>query len=166
MNTADANWEKRVSKLWGEIDSYDEDDFVDRVDAIVAELPPRSAIGLFERGAALDSTGHSDRAVPLYAAALEAGLEGERRRRAVIQMASSLRNLGKPQDALDLLTSEAAASSDELDGAVATFRALALVDLGREREAAAVALTALSSYLPRYNRSVARYAQELTDRSP
>ena len=35
------------------------------------------------------------------------------------------------------------------------------IDLGREREAVAVALTALSTYLPRYNRSVARYAQEL-----
>jgi hypothetical protein len=42
---ATSNWEKRVSKLWGEIDSYDEDDFVDRVDAIVAELPPRKASG-------------------------------------------------------------------------------------------------------------------------
>jgi Tetratrico peptide repeat len=35
------------------------------------------------------------------------------------------------------------------------------IDLGREREAVAVALTARSTYLPRYNRSVARYAQEL-----
>jgi len=40
--------------------------------------------------------------------------------------------------------------------------ALALVDLGREREAVALALTALSHYLPRYNRSLARYAQQLT----
>jgi len=54
-------------------------------------------------------------------------------------------------------------ADDPLDGAVATFLALALVDLGREREAVAVALTALSKYLPRYNRSVARYAQALTD---
>ena len=37
---------------------------------------------------------------------------------------------------------------------------------GREREAVAVALTALSKYLPRYKRSVARYAQELTDKLP
>src|SRR5690242_12179480 len=115
MNAAPANWDSRIAKLWSDIDSYAEDDFVSRVDALVAELPAGSAIGLFERGAALDSTGHSDRAVPLYAAALDAGLEGERRRRAVIQMASSLRNLGKPQEALDLLVSEAAATSDELD---------------------------------------------------
>jgi len=99
--------------------------------------------------------------VPLYRAALDAGLVGERRRRAVIQLASSLRNLGNPQQALTLLTAEADVTSDDLDGAVATFLALALVDLGREREAVAVALTALSKYLPRYNRSVARYAQHL-----
>lgn len=92
-----------------------------------------------------------------------AGLAGERRRRAVIQMASSLRNLGNPQAALNLLSAEADATSDDLDGAVATFLALALVDLGREREAVRVALTALSKYLPRYNRSVARYAEQLTD---
>lgn len=163
MTVAGADWEQRAAQLWTEMDGYAEEDFVDRVDALVAELPPGSAIGLFERGAAFDSTGHPDRAVPLYAAALDAGLVGERRRRAVIQMASSLRNLGKPVEALRLLTAEADATSDELDGAVATFQALALVDLGREREAVAVALTALSSYLPRYNRSVARYAQALID---
>ena len=41
--------------------------------------------------------------------------------------------------------------------------ALALVDLGREREAVAVCLTALSFYLPRYNRSLARYAEHLSE---
>ncbi|MGH2410254.1 MAG: tetratricopeptide repeat protein, partial [Chloroflexota bacterium] len=131
MTVASANWEKRISELWTEIDRYDEDEFVGRIDTLVAELPPGSAIGLFERGAAFDSTGHPDRAVPLYRAALDAGLVGERRRRAVIQMASSLRNLGNPQEALTLLNAEAGTASDDLDGAVATFMALALVDLGR-----------------------------------
>jgi Tetratrico peptide repeat len=163
MAGADDEWEQRVAQLWSEIDDHDEEDFVRRIDGLVAELPPGSAIGLFERGAAFDSTGHPDRAVALYAAALDAGLVGERRRRAVIQMASSLRNLGDPREALTLLTAEADVTSDELDGAVATFRALALVDLGREREAVAVALTALAKTLPRYNRSAARYAQALVD---
>lgn len=166
MTGVGADWEKRNAELWAQMDRYDEDEFVAHVEALAAELPPGHAIGIFERGAALDSTGHPDRAVPLYKAALDAGLTGERRRRAVIQMASSLRNLGKPQDAFTLLTAEAGATSDALDGAVSTFLALALVDLGREREAVAVALTALSKYLPRYNRSAARYAQELTDKLP
>lgn len=77
-------------------------------------------------------------------------------------MASSLRNLGNPQQAANLLAAELHGVSDELDGAVRAFLALALVDLGREREAVSVSLTALSKYLPRYNRSLARYAQQIS----
>lgn len=161
MNTADSSWEKRLATLWGTLRECEADDFVAQLDVLVAELPPGSAIGLFERGAAQDSTGHSDLAVPLYRAALEAGLVGLRRRRATIQLASSLRNLGDAKQAASLLTEELRAPSDELDGAVRAFLALALVDLGREREAVAVSLTALSHYLPRYNLSLARYAQAL-----
>jgi hypothetical protein len=62
-----------------------------------------------------------------------------------------------------LLTAELEASSDALDGAVRATLALALVDVGREREAVAVALIALSAYLPRYNGSMARYAQQLLE---
>ncbi len=163
MSVADAVWEERLARLWSDIDRYAESDFVARIDAHVGELPPGSAIGLFERGAALDSTGHADGAVPLYEAALEAGLEGERRRRAVIQMASSLRTLGNPQRSLELLRAEAAATSDALDGAVAAFMSLALADLGQERQAVAIALAALSRYLPRYTGSVARYALEFVE---
>ncbi|MBD5635362.1 MAG: tetratricopeptide repeat protein, partial [Candidatus Eremiobacteraeota bacterium] len=147
MTDNDADWEERLAELWTQRDGYDEDEFVGRIEELAAELPSGSAIGLFERGAALDSTGHPDRAVPLYSAALDGGLVGERRRRAVIQMASSLRNIGKPLDAVALLTAEVDATSDALDGAVATFLALALADVGREREAVAVAVTALSKYL-------------------
>lgn len=161
LNVTD--WERRLAALWAGIEQFDGDVFVVRVDALAAELAAGSAIGLFERAAAHDSTGDPVGAVPLYEAALAAGLVGERRRRAVIQMASSLRNLGHPEKALALLTAEVGAANDELDGAVATFLALALTDLGREREAVAVALTALSAYLPRYNRSVARYAEALVD---
>jgi hypothetical protein len=165
MSTADPAWEKRTEELWTAIDAYKPEEFVARLDALITELPLGSAIGLFERASAQDSTGHPDLAVPLYRAALNAGLTGLRRRRATIQMASSLRNLGDAKQAADLLTAELAQVSDELDGAVRAFLALALVDLGREREAVAVSLTALSHYLPRYNRSLARYARDLSDKA-
>jgi len=79
--------------------------------------------------------------------------------------------LGNGSEAADLLFTELNAPSDELDGAVRAFLALALVDLGREREAVAHGLVALSKYLPRYNRSLARYASEIAaaprvDQSP
>ena len=162
MSSTEIAWEERVAQLWRALDDYEPEEFVARLDRLVGELPPNSAIGLFERGAAQDSTGHPDLAVPLYRAALNAGLSGLRRRRATIQLASSLRNLGDAKQAASLLTAELrAAPSDELDGAVRAFLALALVDLGREREAVAISLEALSHYLPRYNRSLARYAGAL-----
>ena len=162
MNSGNTKWETRIAHLWASIDIHAADDFLARIDALAAELPSGSAIALFERAAARDSTGHPDLAVPLYRAALATGLTGLRRRRAVIQMASSLRNLGHAAEAVALLSAERDATSDELDGAVRAFLTLALADLGREREALAISLTALSHYLPRYNRSLARYAGELT----
>jgi hypothetical protein len=74
--------------------------------------------------------------------------------------------LGQPARAAELLTAELEAPSDELDEAVRAFLALALVDLGRERQAVAVSLAALSRYLPRYNRSLARYAASIADSAP
>jgi hypothetical protein len=165
-NNAHAAWEKRLEVLWAAIDDHSESEFIALMDALAAELPPGSAIGFFERAGARDSTGHPDLAVPLYEAALQAGLSAERRRRAIVQLASSRRNLGDPQAAVALLAAELDAGSDALDGAVRGFLALALVDAGREREAVSVALTALSAYLPRYNRSLARYAQDLIAESP
>ena len=164
MNKIDSTWEQRVADLWQAIDNFEPDAFVAHMDALALELPPHNAVGLFERGSAQDSTGHPDLAIPLYRAALNAGLTGLPRRRATIQLASSMRNLGNAQEAADLLAAEAAATSDELDGAVQAFLALALADLGREREALAISLTALSRHLPRYNRSLARYASEIGQR--
>ena len=143
--------------------NHDPTDFLARVQALTTELPPGDAIALFELASANDSTGHAQQAAPLYRQALAAGLTGERRRRAVIQLASTLRNLGQAEESVALLTAEREAGSDDLDDAVAAFLALALIDTGREREAAALALAALSRHLTRYNRSLANYAKALSD---
>ena len=158
MDNTDPYWEQRLSILWGALDRHEPQIFVQQIELLVRELALGSAVASFERASAQDSTGHPEAAVPLYRAALEAGLSGLRRRRATIQLASSLRNLGNAAEAADLLFAELRAPSDELDGAVRAFLALALVDLGREREAVALSLEALSGYLPRYNKSLARYA--------
>jgi tetratricopeptide (TPR) repeat protein len=163
MAEAAPQWERELAALWESIDDLAEDDFLTSMDTLAGELPDRG-IAAFERASARDSTGHSDQAVPLYREALEHGLEGIRRRRAVIQMASSLRNLGNPQESVELLAAELERESDELDNAVRAFLALALVDVGREREATALALEALAPHLPRYQRSLANYAREIADR--
>ena len=86
------DWEQRLANLWASIDDHNEKDFLACMEQLVAELPADSAVGTFERAGSLDSTGHSGLAVPLYRQALELGLPGQRRRRAVIQLASSLRD--------------------------------------------------------------------------
>lgn len=143
------------------MDQLEGAEFLARMEVLVAERPADDPDALFERAASLDSMGHSGRAVPLYRQALDLGLQGLRRRRAVIQMASSLRNLGRAAESLTLLTTERGRQSDELDDAVTAFLALVLVDLGREREAASLALGALARHLPRYQRSLANYAKAL-----
>ena len=160
---SDATWEDRLADAWVSIDEMAEPDFLALIEDLAAELPQGSAIGSFERASAFDSFGYPDRAVPLYRAALQAGLTGERHRRAVIQLASSLRNLGRPHESIALLTAERDAGSDELDDAVRAFLALALADVGRNREALSIALAALAPHLPRYQRSLANYARLLVD---
>ena len=157
----DGDWERRVEELWASLDERSEDDFLAAMERLAGERPPDDPVALFERACAFDSTGHPDRAVERYRQALEGGLTGVRRRRATIQLASSLRNLGHPEESVALLTAELDAGSDELDDAVRAFLALALTGVGREREAVALALTALAAHLPRYNRSLAAYASEL-----
>ena len=155
------DWERRLLALWNDLDALGDSEFTQRMKRLVEELSPLDRVALFELGAACDSTGLPSEAVSFYERALAKGLSGLSRRRACIQMASSLRNLGNPARAAEILFAERRAPSDELDQAVAAFLALALVDLGREREAVAVSLGALSTYLPRYNRSLARYAEAL-----
>ena len=159
-------WENRVADAWASFDGRDEAEFLALIEKLADELPPGDPDGLFERAAALDSTGHPDLAVPLYQDALDGGVAGERRRRAVIQMAGSLRNLDRSQEAVALLTAELRAGSDHLDDAVTTVLALALTDVGREREAVSLAVGALDAHLPRYRVSMANYARLLMEPDP
>ena len=157
----EADWGRRLALLWDSLDDRTEDDFLAGMAGLVAERPADDPIGLFEQGAAFDSTGHPDLAVDKYRAALAGGVSGLRRRRAVIQLASSLRNLGQVDESLALLTAELDAGPGELDDELRAFLALALTSAGREREGVAMALTALAPHLTRYNRSLAAYARDL-----
>ena len=158
------DWEQRVTQLWATFDDHDADEFLAKVQGLVAERPAGDAAALFEHACAQDSTGHPEQAAPLYRRALAIGLTGLRRRRAVIQLSSTLRNLGQAQESVALLTKERDAPSDELDDAVVATLALALADTGHERKALSLALIALARHLPRYNRSMTNYARALTER--
>jgi hypothetical protein len=164
--TVNEDWEERVAAAWATFDDYAEAeaaDFRAVIDALVAELPADSPLGPFEQACAWDSTGHSDKAVPLYREALARGLTGYKGRRAKIQMSSSLRNIGQADEGVKLLTPELDAPSDQLDDAVRATLALCLSSLGRDREGLSLALGALAPHLPRYQRSMANYARALLE---
>ncbi|MEU6554775.1 tetratricopeptide repeat protein [Streptomyces sp. NPDC046915] len=163
------DWEDRVTAAWATFDDYPEEraaEFRAVIDALVAELPEGSPLGPFEQACAWDSTGHSDKAAPLYREALALGLSeasGYKGRRAKIQLSSSLRNIGRAEDGVKLLTPELDAPSDELDDAVRACLALCLSSLGRDREGLSLVLGALAPHLPRYQRSMANYARALVE---
>ncbi|MEV1018784.1 tetratricopeptide repeat protein [Streptomyces sp. NPDC050264] len=168
MSTEGSEWEERIAAAWATIDNYGEDaasagEFRAVIDELVAELPADSPVGPFERASAFDSTGHSDKAVPLYQEALRLGLTGYRRRRTTIQLSSSLRNMGRPEEGVALLEPELTAPRDELDDAVRGCLALCLSSLGRDREGLSLVLEALAPHMPRYQRSMANYARALTE---
>ena len=162
------DWEERITAAWASIDQYEEEtEFLTLIEKLVAELPPGDPRGYFERACSLDSWGHSDLAVPLYDQALDAGVTGLRRRRSVLQKSSSLRNLGRSEESVALLTAEiATAASDELDDAAVAILAMALTDVGRAREGVALTVEALAKHLPRYQRSMANYARLLVEPDP
>jgi len=159
----ESEWEGHVQKMWDSFDELSENDFRAQMEELIALYPLEGGAGLFETAAMWDATGRSDLAVALYESAVERGLTEERRRRAIIQLASSMRNIGRVEEAAVMLEDEGGVTSDELDDAVVAFRALALADLGRERKALSVSLIALSAHLPRYQRSLKAYALDLVD---
>ena len=162
-NNVTAIWEQKLAYLWSDYEKLAPAEFLNEMTTLVGELPADSAIGLFELASANDSTGNEAQAAPLYKKALDNGLTGLRRRRASIQLASTIRNLGEPLKSVEILRKELNAPSDELDDAVKAFLSLALIDTGKEKEAAALALTIVAPHLVRYQKSLRNYANKILD---
>ena len=157
---AQAEWQPRVDAVWARADEFGDSEVIRRIDDLARERPEGDPNALFERAGARDSAGLEVEAEPLYVAAIANGLAGSERVQAHIQLASTIRNLGRPLESIALLDS-IAPEAGELRDAVVAFRALALVDAGEARRAASDALTALAAHLPRYRRSLAAYAEAL-----
>jgi tetratricopeptide (TPR) repeat protein len=154
------SWGDRVAAFWDTADDADPT-VVERMRALVDERPSDDPAALFEWASALDFMGREDEAVPAYQAALAAGLDGDRMPQAIVQLASSLRNVGRADEGVALLRG---LGDDTVAGAaVSAFLALCLRDAGRPDEALAVALRALAPTLPMYARAITAYAGELDD---
>jgi hypothetical protein len=171
MDTIDEEWEARVEALWQRTESMRPDDLIRAVDALADERQPDDAIAMFERACARDTAGVESEAEQYYRAALASGrLDPYRRSRASIQLASTLRILGRLAESEKLLVEELdrhlEAGNDRAlhDEARATL-ALTYIAQGRANEAAGLALCALVPYLSRYNRSMSRNAAQLVGKT-
>jgi tetratricopeptide (TPR) repeat protein len=158
---SDDDWAARVAAVWDEADRLADDVLLMRIDALVAERPPDDAEAAFEAASVRDSIGREADAAVEYQRALDLGLGDPNRGRTFIQYASTLRNLGRYDEALELL--DRLEPDNELADAASAVRALVLVNAGRAAEGAGVAIAALSKHLPRYQRSMANYAQDLIE---
>lgn len=157
------DWQERVDAVWDDA-SLTEQQVIERIDSLAGERPEDDPVALFERAGARDSAGLEADAEVLYRRALAGGLDDERRTQATIQLASTIRNLGKIDEARELLRGEYEREPrGPLHDAAAAFYALALVSSGESERAASIALQALAPHLPRYTRSVTGYARELAD---
>jgi hypothetical protein len=158
------DWDERIEAAYAE--ERTEDEVLAAVLALCDERSPDDPEALFERAGAYDYVGREAEAEPLYRRALTTGLVGIKRARAVIQLASTLRNLGRAAEGAALLTGEEAVADPE-DGLAdvrSAFLALTLLDSGRADEAVGRALRALAPHLTSYGRAVTYYADELLDR--
>ncbi len=165
----DDDWQTRLDAAWTRLDELPADAFVETIDALAAERPAGDAAALFERAAARDSTGAEAGAERFYREALATGtLDPYRRTRATLQLASTLRWLGRLDESERMLTTEladreAAGGEHVLHDELRSLLALTWLAQGRSVEAAALALCALAPHLTRYQRSTLRLAKELLE---
>jgi tetratricopeptide (TPR) repeat protein len=127
---------------------------------------PADARALFEYAGALDFADREAEAAPVYEQAFSAGLDGDDLRRGLIQYGSTLRNLGRFDEAVSVLRR----ADEQFPGhdSVAAFLALALTSAGRGQEAVArlinLALDRIGGEdLEHYRRALRQYAAELSE---
>ncbi len=163
MNT---EWESRVKRFWESVDPSAPEAALREMHALMQQYPSEPA-AIYEWASAHDYVGLEAEAIPLYESALAAGLSGDRRPQAIIQLASSLRNVGRAEDAVRLLREDGKEDRPIVDKTVGdsaqAFLALALHSSGRKDDALRVALLALANTLPMYRGAISRYAEELIE---
>ncbi|MCH1883822.1 tetratricopeptide repeat protein [Agrococcus sp. ARC_14] len=156
------SWQDELAALWDDA-SIDEHERVARMHPL-AEAAPHQAIGLFELASAHDSAGLETEAAALYEQAAVAGLadvDPDLDAHRQIQHASTLRNVGRNEEAIAML--RAAPDHPQVGAARDAFLALALHDAGRHDEALRVAIEALVPTMPLYRRALTEYAALLTE---
>jgi tetratricopeptide (TPR) repeat protein len=126
---------------------------------------PSDRHALFAYAGALDFAGREAEAVPVYEQAFAAGLDGDELRQGLVQYGSTLRNLERFGEAVQVLQQ----ADDQFPGqaSVKVFLALALTSAGRCHDAVQILVTlALDNVdrdeLQHYQRALRYYAAALT----
>ena len=158
-----SKWEERVADFWKTVDDGKAAEMLAKMKSLVSELEPNDPDGLFEWASIHDFLGLEADAIPIYERALESGLTGLKSQKAVIQLASSLRNIGKASEAVVLL--ETNSFDDEMAVAAKAFLALAYLDSGNPEKALGLALGEFYPAEAIYGRSIKFYTEELGKRT-
>lgn len=153
-------WDESIATIWAD-DSLSDEARILMIDTLAATRPPGDARGMFERAGARDAAGQEHAAIPLYKAAISAGLAEHERVQAVIQLASSYRNVGGEKQAVELLEREQANPYGSLRSETDVFLALSYYSAGQPGKALALLMRTIAPTLEFYQRSVLAYADEL-----
>jgi cyanophycin synthetase len=157
--------EAEIQALW-QLD--DDAERAATAEALV-EAHPDDARLVFELAGARDTMGDEQAAIPLYEKALADGLREPYRHRAQLQLASSLRVVGRAAEAAPIVAEVLEARPHNT--AAIMFRALVQSDLGQERQAVAdlirASLEATSDVdTQSYRRALRAYADEIAPPDP
>lgn len=102
-NESTRSWQARVDEFWRTADDEDPEAKLAAMNALIADRRPDDPSALFELASTYDFLGQEGNAIPLYRRALQGGLDEESAARATVELASSLRNVGEPAEAVALL---------------------------------------------------------------
>lgn len=155
-----AEWEASVAALWDRSGSLGRDEGVAAMQELADFCPATDGRAAFELAGMYDSMGFEAEAGVEYERALALGLDEARHAQLAVQYGSTLRNLGRLDEAIAVLS--AAPTHESTGSAPRVVLALALHTAGRTDEALRVAIEAQIDALPRYQRSMRAYAAALT----
>ncbi len=132
--------------------------------AALLEANPGNAAVLYELAGSYDTAGQEGTAEKYYLEAFDAGLSGDRHRRALLQYGSTLRNLGRFEESLTVFA-DARQQYPESDS-LRVFQIISLHAAGRPNAALAEALSLIadrvdSAEMKRYEAAVHGNAEYL-----
>ena len=156
-----SEWESRVANFWASADDSEIEKSLAAMKTLVDELDPLDPNGLYEWASVHDFLGLESQAIDIYKDALANGLEGVKREKAIIQLASSLRNVGKSSEAIELLQRTDFSSATKV--AAQAFLALAHFSANNEGKAVQLLIDELYPADGLYARSIKFYAKEIAE---